>query len=174
MTGTPSSSQSHKKSARDIGPVPIAICTVSDTRTRETDVNRVYLEEAIGRAGHQVAAYSLVKDEPDLVSGVLAAFAAGPATAIIFNGGTGISRRDRTYDAISAKLDKTLPGFGEIFRMLSYEEVGAAAMLSRAVAGVLADKLVFSTPGSPAAVKLAWEKLIEPELTHLVWELRRP
>ena len=93
--------------------------------------------------------------------------------AIIFNGGTGISQRDRTFDVLNRKLEKTLNGFGEIFRMLSYEQVGSAALLSRAVAGVLKNKIVISLPGSPQAVTLAWEKLIEPELEHLVWELTR-
>ena len=92
---------------------------------------------------------------------------------IIFNGGTGISQRDRTYDVISRKLEKTVPGFGELFRMLSYQEVGAAAMLSRATAGVYRNKVVFSTPGSPNAVGLAMEKLILPEIQHLAWELIR-
>ena len=92
---------------------------------------------------------------------------------ILFNGGTGITRRDTTYDAISAKLEKTLTGFGELFRMLSFEQVGAAAMLSRATAGVFRETVVISTPGSPAAVELAWTKLVAPELEHLAWELTR-
>ena len=91
----------------------------------------------------------------------------------MFNGGTGISPRDRTYDALSRKLEKTLPGFGELFRMLSYDQVGAAAMLSRATAGVYRNTVIISTPGSPAAVRLAWEKLIAPELAHLAWEVIR-
>ena len=95
------------------------------------------------------------------------------ARLIIFNGGTGISQRDRTYDVISRKLEKTLPGFGELFRMLSYDQVGAAAMLSRATAGVYRNKVIFSTPGSPDAVRLAVEKLILPEIQHLAWELIR-
>ncbi len=92
---------------------------------------------------------------------------------ILFNGGTGFSRRDRTFDVLDRLLEKRLPGFGELFRMLSYEQVGAAAMLSRATAGVYRQTLIISTPGSPAAVQLAWEKLIAPELQHLVWELVR-
>ena len=95
------------------------------------------------------------------------------AQLILFNGGTGISKRDRTYDALSGKLEKTLSGFGEIFRMLSYKQVGAAAMLSRATAGVYRGAVVVSTPGSPKAVQLAWEKLIQPELRHLAWEVGR-
>ena len=93
--------------------------------------------------------------------------------AILFNGGTGIARRDTTFDAISARLEKTLPGFGELFRMLSYEEIGAAAMLSRATAGVLNGRLIFSTPGSSNAVALAMDKLIAGELAHLVFEVTK-
>ncbi len=100
-------------------------------------------------------------------------FAAGEAQIIVFTGGTGISRRDRTYDVISRALEKTLPGFGEIFRLLSYEEIGAAAMLSRATAGVYKETVVVSTPGSTNAVRLAMEKLILPESQHLAWELTR-
>ena len=95
------------------------------------------------------------------------------ARVILFNGGTGIASRDRTFDVLDRKLEKTLPGFGELFRMFSYEQVGAAAMLSRATAGVYRGKVGISTPGSPAAVQLAWEKLIGPELQHLAWEVIR-
>jgi molybdenum cofactor biosynthesis protein B len=151
----------------------VAIVTVSDTRTPETDVNRQYLEEQLAAAGHELAAYRLIKDEPDQVAAALDELSAGPARVILFNGGTGLSKRDTTYDVLARQLDKTLPGFGEIFRMLSYEEVGAAAMLSRATAGVYRGCVVISTPGSPAAVRLAWEKLIAPELQHLAWEVTR-
>ena len=96
-------------------------------------------------------------------------FAAGDPQIVLFNGGTGIARRDTTYDALSNRLEKTLPGFGEIFRLLSYEEIGAAAMLSRATAGVYADTVIFSMPGSSGAVRLAWEKLILPEIQHVAW-----
>jgi molybdenum cofactor biosynthesis protein B len=92
---------------------------------------------------------------------------------LLFSGGTGISARDTTYDVLSRALEKTLPGFGEIFRMLSYEEIGAAAMLSRATAGVYRGRVVVSLPGSPAAVRLAWERLLAPELAHLAWEVAR-
>jgi molybdenum cofactor biosynthesis protein B len=167
------SSAQHKATAARQGPVPVAIVTVSDTRTPETDVNAAYLREHIIAAGHKVVAYKLIKDEADQVGDVLDELAASDARIILFNGGTGIAPRDTTFDALSRKLEKTLPGFGELFRMLSYEQVGAAAMLSRAVAGVYQNKVVFSTPGSPAAVQLAWEKLIAPELQHLAWEVVR-
>ena len=96
-----------------------------------------------------------------------------PARIIIFNGGTGITPRDRTFDVLDRKLEKRLTGFGELFRMLSYDQVGAAAILSRATAGTYRGKLIISTPGSPQAVELAWTKLIQPELQHLAWEVIR-
>jgi molybdenum cofactor biosynthesis protein B len=136
-------------------------------------VNAAYLREQIVAAGHHVVAYQIIKDEADQVGAVLDELAASEARVILFNGGTGISPRDRTYDALSRKLEKVLPGFGELFRMLSYQQVGAAAMLSRATAGVYRNKVIISTPGSPAAVQLAWEKLIAPELAHLAWEVIR-
>lgn len=169
-----SSSEQHHRLAAERGPVPVAIVTVSDTRTPETDTNAAYLRERIEAAGHRVAAYRLIRDEPAQVVAVLEELAgAGEARVLLFNGGTGISRRDTTYDALASRLEKVLPGFGEIFRMLSYEQVGAAAMLSRATAGVYRGVVVVSTPGSPAAVRLAWERLVEPELAHLAWEVAR-
>ena len=167
------SSAGHRATAAEQGPVAVAIVTVSDTRTPETDTNGRYLRERIEVLGHPVAGYRVIKDEPDQVLGALEDYAAGDARLILFNGGTGIAPRDTTYDVLSRKLEKELVGFGELFRMLSYEQVGAAAMLSRATAGVYRNKVVFSTPGSNAAVRLAWEKLIEPELHHLAWEVIR-
>jgi molybdopterin adenylyltransferase len=156
------------------GPVTIAIVTVSDTRTPETDQNRQYIEARMAELGHRVAAYRLIKDEPDQVAAVIEELTAMPEVQIVlFNGGTGISPRDTTYDVVSRYLEKTLPGFGEIFRQLSYQEVGAAAMLSRATAGVCRSTLVLSVPGSPNAVKIALEKLIIPEINHLAWEIVR-
>lgn len=156
------------------GPVHVALVTVSDSRTPETDTNYHYLQARLLALGHVVAGYRLIRDEPDQVREALEAFAAQPEVRLIlFNGGTGISPRDTTYDVISRMLEKTLPGFGELFRMLSYTEVGAAAMLSRATAGVYRQTLVFSMPGSPNAVQTAFEKLIQPELNHLAWEVVR-
>jgi molybdopterin adenylyltransferase len=156
------------------GPVTVALVTVSDTRTKDNDENGKYLRDQFESRGHVVAGYEIVKDEPDQVAAVLDQMVALPnVQLVIFNGGTGIAPRDTTYDVIARKLEKTLPGFGEIFRMLSYEQVQAAAMLSRATAGVYRGKLVFSTPGSPNAVRLALEKLILPELNHLAWEVVR-
>ena len=162
----------HAQSAGQ-GAVPIAIVTVSDTRTHDTDVSGQTIRDLATAGGHVVVDYRIVKDEPVEVLQALNDFSAGLARIIIFNGGTGIGRRDRTYDVISKALDKTLPGFGEIFRLLSYQEIGPAAMLTRATAGVYGDKVIFSTPGSPHAVRLAMEKLILPEIQHLAWELIR-
>lgn len=167
------STAQHRDLAKQDGPVSIAIVTVSDTRTVETDKNGPYLREQLTKAGHRLVAYHLIKDEPDQVATVLDELAAGEARLILFNGGTGVSKRDTTYDALSQKLEKTLPGFGELFRLLSYDQVGAAAMLSRATAGVYRDTVIIATPGSHAAVQLAWEKLIAPELQHLAWEVGR-
>lgn len=168
------SARSHKKQAANRGPVCVAVVTVSDTRTPETDVNGRYLIEQIEASGNHLHSTAIVRDEPEQVANVLDRLASdNDVQVIFFNGGTGISQRDRTFDVLNAKLEKTLPGFGELFRMLSWEQVGSAAMMSRATAGVYCGKIVFSTPGSPAAVRLAWEKLIEPELSHLAWELVR-
>ncbi len=168
-----SSSQHHKSLAAQQGPVALAVVTVSDSRTPETDTNYAYLRSAIAEAGHSLTAYRLVKDDAAQVEAVLDEMVDSGARIVLFNGGTGISARDRTFDVLSRKLEKTLPGFGEIFRMLSYEQVGSAAMLSRAVAGTYRGAVIISVPGSPAAVRLAWEKLILPEIAHLAWELTR-
>jgi molybdopterin adenylyltransferase len=168
------SSERHRGEARGkVGVVEIAVVTVSDSRGPEDDVNREYLEGAIPAAGHRLCAYRAVRDEPAEVLAALDAMLAGEAQAILFNGGTGLSRRDNTYEALAGRMEKPIPGFGELFRMLSWEQVGSAAMLSRAMAGLCEGRLVVSLPGSPAAVRLAWEKLLHPELRHLVWELER-
>jgi len=166
------SSERHRELAARRGPVPVAVVTVSDTRTPETDTNGAWLRERVEAAGHVLAGYRVVRDEPEEVAAALDEMAA-VARVVLFNGGTGISPRDTTYDVLAARLEKVLPGFGELFRMLSWEQVGAAAMLSRATAGTYRGRVVVSTPGSPAAVRLAWERLIEPELAHLAWEVAR-
>lgn len=146
-----------------------AIVTVSDTRTVETDRSGQLIQQLLNDAGHQVVAYIIVKDEPLQIRAALEQFSQ-PAdlAAVIINGGTGIAPRDTTYDAIAALLEKTLPGFGELFRWLSYQDIGSRAMASRAIAGVFRSKLVFSVPGSTGAVTLAMQMLILPELRHLV------
>lgn len=169
----PSSSKAHRATAQERGPVHVAIVSVSDTRTIESDANGAFLRQAVTSSGHRVVDYVVIRDEPAEVAATLDRLSSGEARVIIFNGGTGIAPRDTTIDVVERRLEKTLPGFGELFRMLSYEQVGAAAMLSRAAAGVFRGKVVICTPGSPAAVRLAWEKLIQPELAHLAWEVAR-
>jgi molybdenum cofactor biosynthesis protein B len=174
ISGDRTSPEQHREIAADqIQVVNLAIVTVSDSRTPETDTNAQYLRPAIETLGHVVSGYRLIRDEPTQVEAVANEFAASDARLILFNGGTGIAPRDTTYDVLARMIEKPMPGFGEIFRMLSYEQVGAAAMLSRATAGVYRGKLIISTPGSNAAVRLAWEKLIAPELQHLAWEVVR-
>lgn len=167
------STNQHKQIAHAKGAVKLAIVTVSDTRTPETDTNYHYLAPEIEAMGHQVVGYRIIKDEPEQVASALEEMVKSGAQIIIFNGGTGIAPRDTTYDVLARKIEKPMPGFGELFRMLSYSEVGAAAMLSRAMAGVYRRKVVVSTPGSPNAVMVAWTKLIKPELEHLAWEVAR-
>ncbi|MBI2014454.1 MAG: MogA/MoaB family molybdenum cofactor biosynthesis protein [Candidatus Rokubacteria bacterium] len=150
------------------------VLTISDTKTRETDSSGALIRQLLIGAGHQVIGSTVVRDEPDDVRRVIREACADPAVqAVIATGGTGVTSRDSTYEAIEGLLDKRLPGFGELFRMLSYQEVGAAAMLSRAQMGVHARRIVASLPGSPNACRLALEKLLLPELPHLVREVSR-
>lgn len=166
------SSTSHQESAKDLS-LRCAIITCSDTRTRENDTSGAYIRSALEAAGHEIAAYEIVKDEPDQIRKMLDAYASQDLDVVLLNGGTGISDRDTTYDVVARMLEKKMPGFGEIFRVLSYDDIGPAAMLSRAAGGVYGGMLVFSMPGSTGAVRLAMDKLIAPDLRHLVWEIRR-
>ena len=150
------------------------VLTVSDTRSPDTDISGRAIAGHLRNAGHEIVGSQIVRDEPDEVrAAILGVLEAGSAQAIITTGGTGIGRRDRSFEAIDALLDKRLPGFGELFRMLSYHDIGAAAMLSRACAGTASGAIIFALPGSEAAVQLAVTKLIIPELGHLVRELTR-
>ena len=150
------------------------VITVSDTRTEATDTGGRAAVELLTAGGHEVVGHTIVKDDAELLRDAIGRQLANPAVqAIVTTGGTGITARDCTYEAVSAMLWKRLDGFGEIFRTLSYQEIGAAAMLSRAVAGTIAGRLVFALPGSEAAVRLAVGKLIAPELGHLVREATR-
>jgi molybdenum cofactor biosynthesis protein B len=152
--------------------VNCAVVTVSDTRTTETDKSGQIIKELLLASGYSVGYYTILKDEPAQIQAIIAQLSdIADINAVIFNGGTGIAPRDTTYDAIEGLLEKTLPGFGEIFRFLSYQEIGSRAIASRAVAGVYQQKLIFSVPGSSNAVRLAMEKLILPELVHLVSQL---
>ena len=150
------------------------VLTISDTKTPETDTSGALIRQLLLNAGHEVVGSTIVRDEPKDVQRVIReACATDAVRAVIATGGTGITSRDSTYEAIEALLDKRLPGFGELFRMLSYQEVGAAAMLSRAQLGIHARRIIVSLPGSPNACRLALEKLLIPELPHLIREVSR-
>jgi len=162
----------HKSYAPSL--VRCVVITVSDSRTPDTDTGGQTIQQLLRDAGHEVAAYHLVKDEPVEIGTLLEKYTWDQSVdAIITTGGTGISPRDCTYETVSRMLDKELPGFGELFRTLSYQEIGSAALLSRAVAGVSRRTVIVSLPGSRGAVALAMEKLILPELAHMVGQLRR-
>lgn len=161
----------HQEQAADT-PVRCAVVTVSDTRTEETDTSGRFIHTALEDAGFTVAQSTIVPDEPARIEPLIDELA-GTVDAVLMNGGTGISARDQTVDVVEKHIEKPLPGFGELFRMLSYDEIGSGAMLSRATAGVVRDTLFFAMPGSTNAVKLAMTELILPELKHLVWEIVR-
>lgn len=144
----------------------ISVITLSDTRTVETDESGRLIRELAERAGHRVVHYEIVTDTPELIERAVDQSLA-IADALILNGGTGIAARDSTIEAVRRIINKELEGFGELFRMLSYQEIGSAAFLSRALAGVARGKIVVSLPGSPAACRLALEKLLLPELGHM-------
>ena len=150
------------------------VVTCSDTRTPDTDTSGQLIMRLLKEQGHEVMAYYLVKDEPLLIKERIGeALRTEGIHAIIINGGTGISRRDSTFEAVDAMLEKRLDGFGEIFRALTYQEIGSPAIMTRATAGIVHGRVLFSTPGSENAVRLAMEKLILPELGHLVKELTK-
>jgi molybdopterin adenylyltransferase len=166
--------EQHQASGAKHGPLGFAILTMSDSRTPETDTSGQFIREAVTAAGHKVVRYALVKDDPlQIRSELQAALADREVAVIVTNGGTGISLRDNAYETVVGLLDKRLDGFGELFRTLSYQEIGAAAMLSRAVGGITRGKVVFSLPGSTKAVKLGMEKLILPQAGHLYFELQK-
>jgi molybdopterin adenylyltransferase len=154
---------------RETGAVLCAIITISDTRTRESDTSGQAIRLLLEEQQHIVTHYAVVQDDPERIVAAVRGFEAAGCQLILTSGGTGIAGRDNTFEAIDGLLEKRLPGFGELFRMLSYEEIGAAAMLSRATAGRVGDALLFAMPGSTNAVRLAMQKLILPQLAHLVW-----
>ncbi len=164
--------QEHKRGAP--ASARVFVLTVSDTRDLQTDTSGAAIASILEEAGHTVTGRQVVPDEPAEVQRVLRQQLAGPeAQVIITTGGTGITSRDTTYEAVCNLLQKRLDGFGELFRMLSYQEIGAAAMLSRACAGIAGGKIVFVLPGSENAVRLALTRLIVPELGHLLREVSR-
>ncbi len=150
------------------------VLTISDTRTEATDTGGAAIVDLLTAGGHVIAGRALVRDDPDEVRRIVSAEAArGTTQAIITTGGTGLTARDRTYEAIDGLFDKRLDGFGELFRVLSFQEIGPAAMLSRASAGTIGRAVVLSLPGSEAAVRLAMTRLILPELGHLVQQVSK-
>jgi molybdenum cofactor biosynthesis protein B len=154
--------------------VRCAVVTVSDTRTLETDRGGQLVAELLSAGGHQVLTREIVPDDPARIRPLLERLA-DPATvdAVLLTGGTGIAARDQTFETVSSMLTKTMPGYGELFRMLSFSDIGPAAMLSRAVGGVVNNVILLTMPGSVAAVQLAMETLIVPEIGHLVYEARK-
>ncbi len=177
MPNEPSAESSfadHERAAQDVSGLGFAIITLSDTRNEETDKSGKLIRESAEAAGHRVARYAIVSDDVEKIDAELAAAIDDSAVdVIVSNGGTGISVRDSAYEVITGKLQKRLDGFGELFRSLSYEEIGAAAMLSRAVGGIANGKVVFALPGSTNAVRLGLEKLILPQVAHLHKELNK-
>jgi molybdenum cofactor biosynthesis protein B len=168
-TNPASHAHHHRKSA--VAEVPTAVITVSDTRTLDTDTGGARVAELLGAAGHPVVVREIVKDEPAAISALLGALLVrDDVRAVILTGGTGVAPRDVTPDTVEPLLDRVVPGFGELFRALSYEEIGTAALLSRALAGLASGCVVFVLPGSRGAVELAMQKLILPELGHLAAE----
>ena len=164
--------QEHKSHA----PISVScfVLTVSDTRTEANDTGGQAIRELLQSGGHTVTGHAIVRDDPDAVTSTVTGRLADARTQVIVTtGGTGITSRDGTFEAIDRLFDKRLTGFGELFRMLSYEQIGPAAMMSRAIAGTAQGKAIFVLPGSPDAVRLAMTKLILPELGHVVQQLSR-
>ena len=150
------------------------VLTISDSKTPDTDTSGKLIRQLLSDAGHEVIGAEIVRDEPAEVQRVIGEACRNPEVqALLMTGGTGITSRDATFEAVEELLEKRLPGFGELFRMLSYQEIGGAAMLSRAQMGIARQRVIVSMPGSPNACRLALEKLIIPELGHLVRELSR-
>jgi molybdenum cofactor biosynthesis protein B len=164
------STEQHRRTAPPS--VRAFVLTISDTRTPGDDASGDTIAGLLTSAGHELTGRDLVKDDPEAVRAAVQQ-AAGTAQVVITTGGTGITSRDSTYEAITGLLDKKLDGFGELFRMLSFQEIGSAAMLSRACAGTVGGAAVFSLPGSENAVRLAMTRLILPEIGHVVRELSR-
>ena len=167
------STQEHKQAAPK--QVRCKVITVSDTRTPDTDKSGKLMKEMLIEAGHSIVEYVIVKDEAESIKSEVLKGCDNPEIDVVLtNGGTGIAKRDVTIETVQRLFDKEIPGFGEIFRMLSYQEdIGSAALLSRSAAGVVNDHAVFSTPGSTGAVRLAMQKLIIPEIGHVVSELTK-
>lgn len=174
MTDSPTISKHHPHRSEAPREIPTAVVTVSDTRTVETDSGGGLVIELLQGAGHPVISREIVADEPEAIARVVETALHDEKTrAVILTGGTGVAPRDRTPESVGPILEREIPGFGELFRALSYEEIGSAALLSRATAGIARGRVIFVLPGSRGAVRLAMEKLILPELGHLAGEARK-
>ena len=165
--------EEHKKQAASLGPIGCAILSISDSRTEADDLSGQKLQEILSASGHRVLDYRLVKNDPDKLRLIIEEQLASQVDLILTTGGTGLGQRDRTIETVSPVLEKILPGFGEIFRALSYQQIGPAAFLSRALLGLVRGKVVVCLPGSPQAVELALRELVIPEIKHLIWEARK-
>lgn len=163
-----------RKEEHTVEAVPCWVITVSDSRTPETDTTGKFIKEKLQAAGHKTLLYAIIKNDATQIKAILKKLKRDrEAQVAIFHGGTGLSKKDQTVQTVKKYLDEEIEGFGELFRYLSYEEIGPYALLSRAVAGVMNKKLIFSLPGSENAVKLAIEKLVLPVLGHAVHELQK-
>ena len=165
--------EQHLKSAKKIV-ARCAVVTLSDTRTAETDTSGQLIQKLLREAGHEVAAYHVIRDDPAELEKLLQALLADARVDVVLtNGGTGIANRDQTIGVVERVIDQPLPGFGELFRMLSWQQVGAGAMLSRATGGIARGKPIFAIPGSSKAVELGMTQLILPQVRHILYELRK-
>ncbi len=169
-----SSFQDHATESANVGSLGFAVITLSDTRTDLTDMSGKFIKHALTEAGHTVPYYRVLKEDRVKIKTLLQDCLADPqVNVVITNGGTGIASRDSTIEVLASVLEKQLDGFGELFRMLSYQEIGPAAMMSRALAGIAKNRVLFAIPGSTNAVRLAMEKLILPQAGHIYWELNK-
>jgi molybdenum cofactor biosynthesis protein B len=165
--------EDHRTHAQAVGPIAFAVLTVSDRRTEATDTSGRLVQRLMAEAGHTLADAELIPNDPHRIRSSVRRFLQGSAACLVVTGGTGVGRRDVSIETIAPLLEKTLPGFGELFRWLGYGEIGTAAMLSRALCGVSGGKVICCLPGSEAAVRLGVGKLLVPELSHLLWVLRQ-
>lgn len=167
-------SQDHREAAAKLSSFRCVVITVSDSRTVETDESGALIKQLLEGAGHEVAGYALLRNEPDQVRATVEEYLRrDDIHMIITSGGTGMSTRDRTIEAVMPLFDKTVPGFGEFFRRYSEAEIGTAALMTRATAGSAHGKLIVCLPGSKGGVRLGVEKLLLPEIKHLVWDINR-
>ena len=163
----------HDHEAEAPGSLKLAILTLSDTRSEAEDRSGQTLKTLLGDAGHEIRLYRVIREDPELIEKTLSAWLTEDLDAIITNGGTGLTSRDGTIEVARRMMQKELPGFGEIFRFLSYQQIGPAALLSRATAGLASGKILISLPGSTAAVSLAIHRILIPQLPHMIREARR-